>query len=107
MIDKILLQRYAEAGARRIVDSGCKLEAVSLTAVLTAVEKEWALDGQSVERQLENASEIVQGHRSFWVVTIVDGVVFVSKPPKVMIDDNIVLNSNQKNRQIGNSWKTN
>jgi hypothetical protein len=78
MIDKILLQRYAEAGARRIVDSGCKLEAVSLTAV----EKEWALDGQSVERQLENASEIVQGHRSFWVVTIVDGVVFVSKPTK-------------------------
>ena len=103
MIDKILLQRYAEAGARRIVDSGCKLEAVSLTAT----EEQWALNGQSVERQLENASEIVQGHRSFWVVTIVDGVVFVSKPPKVMIDDNFVLNSNQKNRQIGNSWKTN
>jgi len=52
-------------------------------------------------------SEIVQGHRSFWVVTIVAGVVFVSKPPKVMIDENIVLNSNQKNRQIGNFWKTN
>ena len=37
--------------------SVCKLEAV----LLTATEKEWALNGQSVERQQsENASEIVQ-----------------------------------------------
>ena len=81
MIDKILLQRYAEAGARRIVGSGCKLEAVSLTAT----EKQWALNGQSVDRQqlLDNASEIVPAYRRFWVVTIVDGVVFVAKPPKV------------------------
>ena len=81
MIDKILLQRYAEAGARRIVGSGSKLEAVSLTAA----EKQWALNGKSVDRQqlLDNASEIVPAYRRFWVVTIVDGVVFVAKPPKV------------------------
>ena len=80
MIDKILLQRYAEAGARRIVGSGCKLEAVSLTAT----EEQWALKGQSVDRQqLDNVSEIVPAYRRFWVVTIVDGVVFVAKPPKV------------------------
>jgi hypothetical protein len=47
MIDKILLQRYADVGSRRIVGSECKLEAV----LLTATEKEWALNGQSVERQ--------------------------------------------------------
>ena len=60
MIDKILLQRYADVGSRRIVGSGCKLEAV----LLTATEKEWALNGQSVERQQsENASEIVRTNR--------------------------------------------
>ena len=80
MIDKILLQRYADVGSRRIVGSGCKLEAV----LLTATEKEWALNGQSVERlQSENASEIVRTNRGFWLVTIADGVVLVAKPPKV------------------------
>ena len=60
MIDKILLQRYADVGSRRIVGSECKLEAV----LLTATEKEWALNGQSVERQQsENASEIVRTNR--------------------------------------------
>ena len=40
--------------------SVCKLEAV----LLTATEKEWALNGQSVERQQsENASEIVRTNR--------------------------------------------
>ena len=33
--------------------------------------------------QLDNVSEIVSAYRRFWVVTIVDGVVFVAKPPKV------------------------
>ena len=80
MIDKILLQRYADLGSRRIVGSGCKLEAV----LLTATEKEWALNGQSVERQQsENASEIVRTNRGFWLVTIADGVVLVARPPKV------------------------
>ena len=80
MIDKILLQRYADVGSRRIVGSECKLEAV----LLTATEKEWALNGQSVERQqLENASEIVRTNRGFWLVTIADGVVLVARPPKV------------------------
>jgi hypothetical protein len=80
MIDKILLQRYADVESRRIVGSGCKLEAV----LLTATEKEWALNGQSVERQQsENASEIVRTNRGFWLVTIADGVVLVARPPKV------------------------
>ena len=80
MIDKILLQRYADLGSRRIVGSGCKLEAV----LLTATEKEWALNGQSVERQQsENASEIVRTNRGFWLVTIADSVVLVARPPKV------------------------
>jgi hypothetical protein len=80
MIDKILLQRYADVGSRRIVGCECKLEAVSLTTT----EKEWALNGQSVEQQhLENASEIVLTNRGFWLVTIADGVVLVAKPPKV------------------------
>ena len=51
---------------------------------MTATEKQWALNGQSVDRQqLDNVSEIVPAYRRFWVVTIVDGVVFVAKPPKV------------------------
>ena len=62
MIDKILLRRYAEAGARRIVSSGYKLEAVSLSAS----EKQWALNGQSIDRQqLDNVCEIVPAYRRF------------------------------------------
>lgn len=76
MIDTMLLERYAEAGGRRIVASGGKLK----TVTLTAADKTWAEGNRSIETQLPlpNTCEVVNAFRRFWRVKIVDGDISVT-----------------------------
>lgn len=77
MKDPLLLERYAAAGARRIVDSGGKLEAV----VLTQADREWAQRVIAADADpLAPANQVVAAYRRLWLVIVADGEVVVALP---------------------------